>query len=74
MAKFKEPVIKLPRNEVGRVEIMNPKTNMVDMVITENSKTGRFSIFKIKGTEVEKLGSANSPIDLENKYIKRKGS
>ena len=74
MAKKSDSQIKLPRNEIGQTEILNPRSGEIEYLITQNNKTGRFTIFKIKGSEAEKLSTANNPIDLENKYLKRKGS
>ena len=69
---MKEMVVKLPRNEVAQVEILNPKTRATEYIITQNSRTEKFSIFEISKNVATKLASASSPIDLENKYIKRK--
>ena len=64
--------IKLPRSEIGLVEILNPKTRQIEYLISQNERTGRFSIFKITDSNIEKLGTSNTPLELERKYVKRK--
>lgn len=62
-----EQNIRLPKGEDISVQYFNRTGDLVGLV-TRNRLSGKFSLYFVEGDAIRKLGSDQSPIELETKY------
>lgn len=59
----------LPKNEIIAVNHVSPETQQILFVVTYHNVNRVYKIYKVENNEYILLGSGNSPISLEKKFI-----